>query len=424
MTEKYFWLDKEIQEMLPEIIATRRDLHKFAEPGWMEMRTTSCVVNELKDLGIDAILGKDVCAADSRMGLPSKEELDRHAEWAMKNGADPDILQLVKDGFTGAIFTLALGPGPVIALRFDMDALGVFETQDVVPKSVTDGVMHACGHDGHTAMGIAAAKLLYKHRDELRGKIKFIFQPAEEGVRGAKSIVDAGHLDDVDHVLALHIFPHNGSSAKLRLTSPHGRGSLATTKLDFDFRGKAAHAGIDPQNGSNALLAASTAIMNMHAIPRYGLEPTHINVGILKAGTGRNVVCDQVHMEAETRGGSTEANKYVEEYAVRVAESAAAMHGCSVDIEVKGAAPVMNNSEELVEMAKDLGVEVEILEATGNGSEDFAYFAEKVGSALYMQLPCECAAPNHNSNFDFDESVLATGVELICKMVLRLMEKE
>ena len=185
------------QAQVEDLTAQRRDFHKFAEPGWLEMRTSSIIARRLTDLGYEVLTGEQVCDRDSRMGVPSQKVLDDSYERAVAQGADPEFVKATKDGMTGVIGILRCGEGPVVAMRFDIDALGVIESQepDHVPyamgfASVNPGAMHACGHDGHACVGLGVAKTQMEIKDQLHGTIKLIFQPAEEGVRGAKSIVE------------------------------------------------------------------------------------------------------------------------------------------------------------------------------------------------------------------------------------------
>lgn len=265
--------------MRQELAERRRDLHRYPETGWMEMRTSSLIAAELKKLGYEVLTGEAVCRSDARMGLPAPEALDAHYRWAEANGADPEFLPDTKGGNTGVIGILRCGEGPVVAMRFDIDALPVQEErrEGRVPCeqdfcSTVDGSMHACGHDGHMTIGLGTAKLLARMRERLSGTVKLIFQPAEEGVRGAKSIVENGHLDDVDYLLGSHLSASVDGSCYV---CPGMAGTLATTKLDASFSGKSAHAGVCPQDGANALLAAAAAVLNLHAIPRHGDGASH-----------------------------------------------------------------------------------------------------------------------------------------------------
>ena len=423
----------ETADLAPALSAIRRDFHRHAEAGWTEMRTASRIAARLEELGCEVLIGRAVCDAEARMGVPSPAILREAYERALREDGDPRFLDEVKDGFTGVIGIIrgAL-PGPTIGMRFDIDALGVVESGEDshIPAreafvSAHNGEMHACGHDGHAAIGLGTAEILMRHREEIRGTVKLIFQPAEEGVRGAKSIVAAGHLDDVEILLGSHItgLPAN---ADYDITAGAG-GSLATTKLDALFTGRAAHAGGAPQNGDNAMLAMATAILNLHAIPRHGNGATRINVGRADAGTGRNVIPDRAKLELEIRGATTELNRYMETYARRILEAAAQMHGCSVEITLMGAADSLESSpafmEEIQQLAPLCGLTpAPYLRGHAGGSEDFAYMMNRVqergGVATFMRLMTPVAGPAHSPTFDFDERVLVNGVRAFAGYVL------
>lgn len=422
-----------------ELTALRREFHRFAEPGWMEMRTTSRIARELKNMGYEELLlGDEVCLAGARMGVPAAADLDAHYRWAEENGGDEFFLPQTAGGFTGVIAILRCGEGPTVALRFDIDALGVRECTGDEHRpacegfaSLVPGVMHACAHDGHAAIGLGVAKLLMRHRDKLRGTIKLIFQPAEEGVRGARSIVEHGHLDDADFALGGHIFPTtHAPGAEVAVFAEGGRGALATTKLDFTFSGKAVHAAIAPQEGKNAMLAAATAVLNLHAIPRFSGVPTHVNVGRFTAGSGRNVIAETAKLEVEVRGATSEANDYMERRAIEIAKAAADMYGCGLETVYMGGAPAMESSWSLADRvrnaAEEQGYAAAVLSAMDGGSEDFSFMARRViergGEATFFSLLTPCAAVNHNDRFDFDESILPVGVEVFVSAVLDIME--
>ena len=427
------------QALLPELTAIRRDFHRFAEPGWMEMRTTSLLARRLTDLGYEVLTGPAVCKADARMGLPSEQTLEEHYKWAQENGADPEFLPATRGGFTGVIATLHCGEGPTVALRFDIDALGVLEASDETHlphregfASVTPGVMHACGHDGHAAVGIGTAMLLRELRGQLHGTVRLIFQPAEEGVRGASSVVAAGHLDGADYVLAAHVFPAGKAAGlvDIGVLKENGQGGLATSKLDVTFHGRSAHAGIAPQEGRNALLAAATAVLNLHAIPRFGSTPTQLNVGTLHAGTGCNVVCETAKLELEVRGRTTEANEYMLRRTQQIVKSAAEMQDCTVEMQAMGHAAALTCdwtlSERVERVCKEtLGLRVMRVGSLGGGSEDFSCMAQRVqqqsGQAAYVGLLCACPAANHNNHFDFDEQALANGAAMFTAVTASLL---
>ena len=421
------------------MITYRRDFHKYAEVGWLEVRTASLIAKRLAGLGYDVYVGKDVCKAEERMGVPPQDVLDAHYARAMVQGADATYAPLVKDGFTGVIGVLHCGEGPVVAMRFDIDALGVIEASQEAHRpskegfaSVNAGSMHACGHDGHAAIGLGVAHTLMALKETLHGTIKLIFQPAEEGVRGAKSIVEAGHLDDVDYFLASHVTNESKEEGTLGYDLiPGAGGSLATTKLDVTFLGKAAHAGGEPEKGNNAMLAMATAILNLHAIPRHSKGATRINVGTAHAGTGRNVVTDEAKLEIEVRGETTALNQYVEDYAVRVLESAAAMHGVSCQIKQVGGAYSLESDEKLMARiaavcGTQLGMKVTpFLRKKVGGSEDVSYMMKRVqergGQASFMRLLGQMADAAHTRCFDFDEAMLVNGVKGFCGITYNIL---
>jgi aminobenzoyl-glutamate utilization protein A len=291
--------------------------------------------------------------------------------------------------------------------------------------------MHACGHDGHATTGLGVAAVLMQIKDQLHGTVKLIFQPAEEGVRGAKAIVENGHLDGVQYMIGAHVTGKDAGVPEAVLT-PGCFGSLATCKYDVIYRGKSAHAGGAPHTGNNALLAAATAVLNLQAIPRHGNGTTRINVGTLVAGSGRNVIADEAKMEIEVRGATTEINNYMCDYALRIFENAAAMHGCSCEVKLMGAADSLSSDKALCERiarvcTQDLKLPItqELMLRSG-GSEDIAYMMNRVqeqgGEAVFMRTRCALSAGAHNRRFDFDESFLADTVKIFCGTVYDILK--
>lgn len=419
-----------------ELTALRRDLHKHPETGWFEMRTTSIIARKLTEMGYEVLLGEDVCLKESRMGVPSDQELEQHYQLALEQGADPEFLPYTKGGMTGAIAILRCGEGPTVALRFDIDALGVIESQDAdhIPckegfASINHGAMHACGHDGHTCVGLGVAKTLMEIKDQLHGTVKLIFQPAEEGVRGAKSIVDKGHLDDVDYCIGAHITPND---QELSDVTPGAYGSLATCKYDVTYRGLSAHASGAPQLGKNAMLAAVTAVLNLNAIPRHSDGGTRINVGRLVAGTGRNVIPDEAFMEIEVRGDTTALNDYMCQKAMAIIQHSAQMYDCTYDVKLMGAASSVMSDEDFAqsigEIAKKVGLKPSSkIMGKSTGSEDFAYMMNKVqengGKAVFLRVRTTTFAPGHNRRYDFIESdYLPKSIKLFCAAVYDLLK--
>ena len=437
--EIYTKITGKAETMKQELVKIRRDFHRYPELGWMEMRTSSIIASYLKRVGCDEVLvGRDVCLDEARMGLPADEVLDRHyEEAAAQEGTELAYLSDTKGGFTGVVGILRCGEGPTVAFRFDMDALPVLECKEEAHypakegfASRNTGVMHACGHDGHMTVGLGTAKILCELREQLHGTVKFIFQPAEEGVRGAKSIVEHGHLDDVDYVLGAHM--GGGPEQKEAAIGIGGGESLATVKYDVEFYGKGSHAAASPEEGKNAMLAMATAILNLHAIPRSGKGDTRVKVGKVVAGTGRNIICEHAHMEMEVRGMTTEANTYMKEYAERIIRSAAEMHDCTCEMKLMGAAMNGINDDALSDrLAKvceeDLHLPVVRLKKGGaGGSEDYSYMSERVQShggqsCYFMNLSC-CTGTLHNERFNFREEALVNGVKAFCGIAVELLQ--
>ena len=327
------------ESMEHELSAKRRDFHKYAESGWLEMRTSSLVARELTDLGYEVLVGEDVCDRETRMGVPEEDVLEKAYQRAIEQGGDPQFLPATRGGMTGVIGILRCGEGPTMAMRFDIDALGVIESEeaDHVPcqlgfASINNGSMHACGHDAHTTFGLGVAKVLMQIKDQLHGTVKLIFQPAEEGVRGAKSIVAKGHLDGVQYFLGSHVTKRVAGKENVDVI-PGASGTLATCKYDVVYHGKNAHAGGVPHMGCNALQAACAAVMQLYGIPRHGSGASRINVGTLHAGTGRNVIADIAKMEIEVRGANTEINNYMCEFAEKILRNTAETYGCKGNFE-------------------------------------------------------------------------------------------
>lgn len=251
------------------LIAWRRDFHQHAETGWTEFRTTSAIIGVLRDLGWDTVFGPELHDDVSRLGVPDAEVLAGERERAVAQGADPELIETMGEGFTGVLGVLETGrPGPVVCFRFDIDSNDLVELADESHRpfaSANAGAMHGCGHDGHAAIGLGLATTLSEHRDELSGIVKNIFQPAEEGVRGAHSIVAAGWFDDVDLFLATHLKSDDAKGNSVTGSD----GYLASTKFDVTFTGIGSHAGGDPEKGKNALSAAASATLGLHSIPRH-----------------------------------------------------------------------------------------------------------------------------------------------------------
>ena len=422
-------------EAARQAVGYRRDFHRYAESAWTEFRTSSLVARRLENLGYQVQCGRQVVRDEDRMGLPSPDALEKHWLRAENQGGDRQYLDLVKGGFTGVVGILQGGPGPVLGLRFDMDAVDMRESRQPAHRpfregfaSVNDGAAHTCGHDGHTAIGLGVAGVLAAARDQVQGTVKLIFQPAEEGVQGAKAMVAAGVVDDVEYLVGHHLY----SGWQLGEIDPGRGGYLATTKFDAFITGEAAHAGGRPHEGRNALLAAATAVLNLHAMPRHKDGASRINVGKLVAGTGRNVICPSAHLVVETRGATSEVNAFMYDYAVRVLESAAFMHGCALEVRAMGGAQSGSSDAELAgrvgKLAEGLGGFSPRPPDAGGGSEDFTYMMERVqqhgGQATSIGIGADLGGwGHHTADFDFDERALELAINLLSELAVDLLRE-
>ncbi|MEC1615555.1 amidohydrolase [Bacillus mojavensis] len=417
-----------------DIIQIRRDLHRHPELGFTEFRTAGKVVETLQALGYHVTYGKDAMDGEARRGVPSEKELERAFDRAIENGADPGTIAPMKGGYTAVIGTLeGNAPGPVVALRFDMDALPITESAnaDHVPhakgfRSEFEGTMHACAHDGHTAIGLGVAEAL-AHRT-FAGTLKLIFQPAEEGVRGAYAVTEKGMLDDVDYLLCHHL----GTNVPLGEIYGGAEGFLATTKMAVRFRGVSSHAGAAPEHGRNALLGAATALLNIHAIPRFSSGDTRINVGVLEGGTAANIIPQHAKMIIETRSDSEEVNRDLEERVRKIITHSAAMHELEHEVEIIGGAIPIKCDEEVVSTVLEAAGEVggfsslQGIQTGSRGSEDASYMIKRVqergGKGTYMIIGTDIAAPHHHEKFDIQEDILPRSVQLLKQAALKLLK--
>lgn len=420
-----------VEELSPTLLKWRRDFHRYAESGWVEFRTASIVASTLQEWGFEVKAGREVIKPEARMGVPSEAFLRQQEQRALSQGAVAEWLPRLSGGFTGVVGILDSGrPGPTVAFRVDMDALDLQESADTdhLPAaegfaSVNANMMHACGHDAHTAIGLGLAYVLSRMKGDLRGRVKLIFQPAEEGVRGARSMVEAGVVDDVDLFFACHV----GTGVPLGEVVCGADGYLATTKIDVTYRGVASHAGGHPEDGKNALLAAASAVLNLHAISRHSGGNSRINVGVLHAGSGRNIIPNHAAFKLETRGDTSEVNEYILSRAMDVIHGAAAMYGVQAEIDIVGKADSSSPSPELLpyiraQASKVAGVTSIVDTRNASGSEDATYMMERVkqrgGLASYLVFGTTLAAGHHNEKFDIDERVLGIGVQTLALCAL------
>ena len=423
------------EDITPELVRQRRDFHKYPEVRWTEMRTASIIASKLTELGYEVLIGEQVCDREPRVHVPSDEALKQAYQRAIAQGADPKFAEATKDGLTGVIGILRCGEGPTVAIRFDIDALNIEESRDPdhFPvqegfASVNLGVMHACGHDGHAASGLGVAQILVQIKDQLHGTVKLIFQPSEEGGQGAETIVNKGHLDDVDFFFGAHNSMRVGDVD----VTPGICGSLATRRYNVMIKGLSAHAGLSPHMGNNALLAAATAVQNLYAIPRHGKGMTRINVGKFVSGTSSNVISDEAYMEIEMRGENTELIEYMDHHPCRILESAAQMHGCTLNLNLMAYAPSLTCDLPFAEKIDQICKQYLNLKTTespamkANGSDDVAHMIDRVrshgGMATYLRIHNKQTTGNHNRKYNLDEEYMSRCVKIFSITAYELMK--
>lgn len=410
----------------------RRDLHARPETGWKEFRTTAIVAAALDEREFDTALGADAVVPDERLGVPPEDEIAAAVERAREEGAPAAYLDRM-DGITGLVAerTFGDGSGPTVGVRVDMDALPRTEASDDDHRPAREGfasrhleAMHACGHDGHTAIGLGIARELDRN-GEFDGTVRLFFQPAEEGGRGGKPMSETHHLDGLDHLLALHL----GLGLDTGTVVASYERPLANAKLDVRFDGEPAHAGGEPNRGRNALQAGATAVQNLYAIPRHEGGATRVNVGEFHADNTQNVVAEETTMRVEVRGRDEQLNEYMLDRARRVVDHAAGMHDVEVSTSLYGETTTFTGDDCLVETvaetARDVSSVSEVIDHKEfGGSEDASYLIRRVqesgGTATYLGIGANNPAGHHTAYFDIDEDALDVGVDVTTAVIRAL----
>lgn len=467
-------------------VVYRRLFHKYPEPGWLTFFATIFIAEHLEKAGFKVLVGREILKDEKRMDPPTEEETALWKQRAVKLAIEQGIAEdkvatwiTRMDHRTGIVAILdTKREGKTKAFRFDMDALTVAESMDVdrVPVkeqfvSQYQGVCHACGHDGHMALGLTFAEYLAEQvkqkqhgnlehcvenqvkqhgrsidcvdrtsagevisngnvskfnetiadlsgsvAGKICGRYMFIFQPAEEGVRGAFAFRHQWNFGKIDELYCCHI----GFAPEDTFVAG-AKGFLATSKFDVTFTGKSAHAGLAPERGRNALLAAAKATMDMQVFPRPKTGITRLNVGKMEAGEARNTIPAHAKMIVETRGETGELNTYMKEQALSCIERAAKEYGVTYEVQFQGesvsAASDEALSQKVLAVAKSTGCFLDYMLTKDFGaSDDGAVFMDMVeqqsGKAVYMLLGTRIRGLHHESVFDFDESVLDKGFTL------------
>ncbi len=413
-------------------VLVRRDLHRHPETAFLEYRTASRIAAYLDHLGFAVRTGREVMDYDAVIDPPPAGQVADARRAALAAGGDPAWMERMPDGLTGIVADYRFGEGPVVAFRFDMDALPVSETEAAEHRPNAEdyrsrfaGRMHACGHDGHVGIGLALARRLSREKG-LSGTLRLIFQPAEESARGAAPMVAGGAVEGVDHLFVGHL----GCLLPSGKIGASAVGFLFSSRFVVTFRGAVAHAAMGPQEGRNALLAGAAAALGLHGVSRFAGAETFVNVGMLTAGTAFNIVADTCEMLVEVRADDRAAHDYMVERLHAVIEGAAAMQQCDVEIVRKSHMPGNENSRDAAELiaavARGLPGVTEVLpEWSIGGGDDACLMIRRVrengGSAAYCIIGSDIPAVHHAADFDIDEASLETGVALFAGVAQRLL---
>lgn len=384
------------RDLFPYTQERRRDFHRHPELGFEEKRTASVIARELEKL----------------------DQLD------------------LQTGIAGTGVTAFLEgdpSGPVVLLRFDMDALPIEEESEEEYASENEGVMHACGHDGHMAIGLSAARILHDQREQLPGSVKFVFQPAEEGLGGAKRMIQEGVLEDPvpDVVLALHLW----NEKPLGWFGISDGPMMAASEI-FQIRivGKGGH-GANPHEAVDPILAASQVVTGLQSIVSRELSPIEtgvITVGSFHGGSAHNVIPSEVKMEGTIRTFNPQTRKYVLERFEEIVSGIAESHGCWTEINVEEISPAVDNDPEIASMVRNVAAQLFpdlTLDSTYRTmtSEDMALMMEGYQSCYLLVGSANenlgLNAKHHHPEFDFDERALIHGTALITAAAFALLDR-
>lgn len=425
-------LESADDEITARAIERRRTFHRYPEPAWCEFQTTSRLVDAVEEIGVDEyFVGTDVLESDERLGVPKQAVREQWRTRAAEAGARSDVLDATAGGETGAVAVLDRGTGPVVGLRVDIDALPIEETMESAHAPVAagfrsdhEGTMHACGHDAHMAIGLGVLERIAA--SSFDGVFKLFFQPAEEVLGGGKPMAGTDHVRDIDQFFALHVgLGHPTGTVVAGSNKP-----LAVRQSQAVFTGKSAHAGLEPQNGRNAMQAMAAAIQNIYGISRHADDLTRVNVGQARAGSASNVVAPEAMIDLEARAGSNDVLEYVTGEVDRVLTAAAEMHDCAVTTTLEGQAPRVDSDPELAALVEDVardvsGVKQAIRHAEFGASEDATYFMRRVaqngGEATFVLVGTDHPSGHHTETFDVDETSIDIGIDVLSNAIRRAL---
>lgn len=358
---------------------------------------------------------------------PSTEEYNTSAK--IKEELDKMGISYVSAAGTGIIGTIQGGkPGKTVALRADMDALQVKECTGLPFASKKEGLMHACGHDGHIASLLGAAKILNEIKDEIQGTVKLFFQPAEETAWGAKKMIEEGALEGVDGVFGIHIW----ADIELGKISVEAGPRMASTDLfRIKVTGKGGHGSL-PHQGVDAVVAGSAIVMNLQSIVSREISPLEtavVSVGQIKSGSRFNVIAPEAFMDGTTRAFSAEVRGKFHGMIDRIAKNTAAAYRAEAVTEYEYLVPVTINDERCSKIAEEavretFGEEALTTFPKITGSEDFSYFSnEREGVLCFVGTGTENYYPHHHPKFSVDERALPVAASMYAAYAVNYLKK-
>ncbi|GMA98015.1 amidohydrolase [Pelosinus sp. IPA-1] len=379
------WDQRNNSDLAQQLVSWRRNFHSNPEVSWEEKRTSEVIVDALRDMGVEV------------------QTFPNHF------------------GICGII--RGKNPGPVVVFRTDMDALPITEANDVSYRSRNEGVMHACGHDGHMAIALGIAKLFSSCRKKLVGTIKIVFQPAEEAAPsgGAAAMIKEGVLDDADVIFGLHLWPDLPCG---HIGVRPGPLMAASDRFTIKILGQGAHAG-QPQNGVDSITIASDVIQGLgHIMSRQidPLETATMSIGTIQGGERYNVIARKVVIDGTVRTLGENVRKEIPSKMKRLLDGMCASQGGEYTLDYQYGYPVLNNWAEPTEMVIDAAKKI-----AGTGvihdnvkpvlaSEDFGRYLTNIPGA-YFWLGCakdgEVHHSLHSPNFDINEDALLVGAQIM-----------
>lgn len=389
-----------VQELLPQVVAWRRDIHAHPELGFQEVRTSGIVRGQLAAFGLEVLT--DFCPAKTA------------------------VIGVLRTGL----------PGPVVALRADMDALPMQDEKDVPYRSQNPGVCHACGHDAHTAALLGVAQYFSQHPQGLCGTLKFVFQPAEEGPApgGAKAIVESGILDDVDYMLGAHQASAAGPGWVM---VKYGQACASGDFFDITIHGKGTH-GASPDCGNDVIVTAAQLVNALQTIVSRRLDPLQpavLSVCSLQAGEPgtKNVLPSKAVLSGTVRTFDEGVREAVFGHLQAMTEHVCALNGCTGQVDRQPMFPSLSNDKLVTDVVLAAAQQVAgedrviVVEQPSTGSEDFAWYAGRIPSSFYMFGAAKAQEGGavyggHHPKFDLDENALPTTMSVMIEGARRLLQ--